>query len=100
MREEINHHLVTAQVVDELAEIERVGIADARHHQGPRPVGLLEVDRDAETNVGIADQARLPVGIALVGVVHRRHLVGDRPHHGVTDQVVQVMLDRAREARR
>ena len=66
--------LLDADLADELlvgapeaAEVERVGVAHDRHEQRAAAVALLEVDRDAEAHVLVADHARLAVGVLDVG---------------------------------
>ena len=46
-------HLADHGVValDEVGEVERVGLGDARHQQRAGPVGLLHVHRDAQADV-------------------------------------------------
>ena len=76
----------------EAGEVEGVGVGDARHEQRTRAVLLLHVDRDAQTDVLPAHQTWLTVGALDERVVQRRHVIGDRPHQGVADQVGEADL--------
>jgi hypothetical protein len=44
---------------DERAEVEGVGIPDARHEESARAVALLLVDGETESHVLVVDDARL-----------------------------------------
>ena len=66
----------------EAGEVESVGVSDARHQQGPAPVGLLEVDGDAEADVVVANDPGLAVGSLEERRVHDRRGVGDRSDDG------------------
>ncbi len=78
---------------DEGAEVERVGVLDARDQQRARPVALLPVDREAEPDVLVVDDAGLAgaVGVRDEGGVQRRHVV-QRAHDGVPDDVREADL--------
>ena len=77
---------------EEAGEVERVGVAEHRHDQRAAAVGLLDVDGEAHVDVRVADDARLAVGALDVGVVHRRHGVGDGAHDRVADEVGEADL--------
>ena len=77
---------------EEAGEVERVGVAQHRHHERAAAVGLLDVDRETHVDVVVDDQPRLAVGALDVGVLHRRHLVGDGAHDRETDQVGEADL--------
>ncbi len=71
--------------VPELAEVHRLAVLDRGHDQGPRAVGLGEVDRQAQVDVLGGDDLR-PAVRDLVGGVHAR--VGlDGLDQRVADQV-------------
>ena len=82
---------------DERAEVERVGLLDARHEQRAAAVALLLVDGQAQPHVLVVDDARLarPVGIRDERGVQRRHVV-QRAHDGVTDDVGEADLGAGR----
>ena len=78
---------------DEGAEIQGVGILDARHEERPGARGLLHVDGQTQAHVAVADHPgrALPVGVVHEGGVHGRE--GDQPlDHGVADQVGEADL--------
>ena len=81
---------------EEAVEVERVAVAEHRHEQRAAAVGLLDVDREAHVDVLVLDQARLAVVAHDVGVLHRRHRVGDRPDDRLADQVGEADLGLAR----
>ena len=62
---------------DEGAEVERVGVLDARHEQRAAPVALLLVDGEAQPHVLVVDDARLSLAAAIghEGRVQRGHVV-------------------------
>ena len=69
----------------ELAERHRLGLLDAGNKQRTRAVGLRDVDRDAEVDVGRRDDDRLAVDLVVVDVLARE--LAQRAHHGPRDQV-------------
>ena len=102
-RHVVGRQLVRADLADELLvrvdeslEVERVGALDARHDQRVRVVGLLDVDRDAQVDVVVVDDARLTRLVGEKCGVHHRHGIGDRPHDGVADDVGEADLAAAR----
>ena len=78
--------------IDELREVELVGLFDDRHHQGPGPVVLLEVDGDTEVHMGVAHQLRLAVVVDLIGVVEAWGGRLDGGDHGVADDMGEADL--------
>ena len=58
-----------------------VCVAHDRDQEGAAPVALLDVDRDAQVDVLVVDDARRVVTVDERGV-HDGHGVVDRPHHG------------------
>ena len=75
-------------------EVEGVGVLDARHQQGARAVGLLDVDGQAEPDVRVAAPrpgVPLAVDVGHEGRVERRD-VGQRPDDGVADEVGEADL--------
>ena len=104
--EVVGRELVRAHLADEVlvrapeaTEVEGVGALDHRHQQRARPVGLLEVDGDAEPDVLVMDDLRLAVLALDERAVHHRHGVGDGPHDGVPDEVGEAHLAAAGAAR-
>ena len=92
--EVVGAQLVAANLADDLLvggqeslEVEGVGVADARHDQRARAVGLLDVHGQAETDVVVTDDRRLSVLALEVRRVHHRHGVGDGADDRVADQV-------------
>ena len=69
----------------ELAERHRLGLLDAGNQQGPRAVGLRDIDRDAEVDVGRRHDHRLAVVLVVIDVLARE--LAQCPHHGPRDQV-------------
>ncbi len=82
---------------DERAEVERVGVLDARDEQRARPVALLLVHRQAQPNVLVMDDPRLarPVDVGHEGRVEGRYVV-QGAHHGVADDVGEADLGAGR----
>ncbi len=76
---------------DEGAEVERVGVLDARHEQRAAPVALLLVDGQAEPHVLVVDDARLALAI---GIGHEGRVEGGHVVQGADDRVA----DDVREA--
>ena len=72
--------------VEEAPEVESARVADHGHHQRPRSVLLLDVDRETEVDGAVVDAIRDPVGVQEV-VRHHRHLVRRRTRDRVRDQV-------------
>ena len=97
---EVAHgELVALHLADELlvrrqeaGEVERVGIAQHRHDQRTRPVGLAHVDCETHVDVRVADETRLAVGSFGERVVHVRHRIGDRAHDRISDEVGEAHL--------
>ena len=82
---------------DERAEVERVGIADARDEQCAGPVALLLVDGQPEPDVLVVDDAGL-AGIADgvdEGGIEGGHVV-QGAHHRVPDEVGEADLGSGR----
>ena len=75
------------------AEVEGVGILDARHEQRPAPVALLLVDRQTQPHMLVVDDTRLPlaVGVGHEGGVECGH-IEQGAHHGVADDVRETHL--------
>ena len=73
--------------VDKACKVEVLSVFDARHHQGPRSVLLLDIDCDSETD-GLAPNN---VGFAIVAfdvsVVHCGHEVSYCSHDCVANDV-------------
>ncbi len=92
---------VLARLADQLLvlgveglEIGPVGRRDARHHQAPRAVLLLDVDRDPEVDRAVIDHVRLAVAL-LEAARHRPpFLTGldDRPGDQVGERNLQAAL--------
>ena len=78
----------------EAAEVEGVGVADAGDEERPRPVALVDVDREPEAHVLVVHHAGLAVDLGERRV-HRRH-PGERLDHGVADEVGERDLAPAR----
>ena len=76
-------------------EVERVGVADDRDHERAAAVALLDVDGEAQADVLVAHDPGLALGVVHVARVHDRHGVGDRPDHGVADEVGEADLPAA-----
>ncbi len=96
--EVVRTQLVGAHLADqvlvggpEAAEVEGVGVADAGHQQGAT-VRALDVDSQAQADVVVVHHPRLAVVAGRERVVHGRHGLGDRSHHGVADQVGEAHL--------
>ena len=97
--EVVDGQLVALDLADDLlvrreepGEVERVRIAQHRHHERATAVGLLDVDRQTHVDVVVDDQPWLAVGALDVRVLHRGHLVGDGTHDRETDQVGEADL--------
>ena len=71
-------------------EVEGVGRLDVGDEQAVRTVGLADVDGQSQVDVGMADDARLPVHLGVAGV-HHRHLL-QPPHDGPADEVGEADL--------
>ena len=71
--------------LDESVEGQPPGAEDDRHHQRPRSVCLLDVDRDAEVHAVVPHAVGLVLDLEVV-VAHDRHLFG-RLRDRVGDQV-------------
>ncbi len=71
--------------LDEAVEGQPPGAADDGHHQRPRPVRLLDVDRDPEVSGLVAHAVGLALDLLEV-VAHDRHLFG-RLGDRIGDQV-------------
>ena len=69
----------------EPGEVHVLGALDAGHQQLPGAVGLGQVDRQAEVDLGVPDQGRLAVDLG-VGVVELGHRA-QRPDDRVADEV-------------
>ena len=84
-----------------LVERHRLGALDRGHQQGTRAVGLGEVDRDAQADVGWLDHAGLAVGLGVEHVLAREDLqcLDDRPADEVRERdlaaagATQVVVD-------
>ena len=101
--EVVDGELVRLDLADDLlvrreepGEVERVGVAKHGHDERAAAIGLLHVDGEAHVDVVVDDEARLAVGALGVGVLHRRHLVGDGAHDGVPDHMGEADLGLAR----
>ena len=98
-RDAIGVHLAHEVLVGEHEgpEVERVRVADAGDEQRPRPVALLDVDRQAEPDVLVPHDAGLarPVEVLDERGVQRGDLA-QGPHHGVADQVGETDLGAGR----
>ena len=75
---------------DEAGEVERVGLLDVGHQQGPGPVGAPGVDGQAEVDVGGPGGVGLAVDLAVHGGHHRDGREG--LDHGVGDHVGEADL--------
>ena len=64
-----------------------LGVAQARHQQRAGAVGALVVHRQPQSHVRMPHYPRLAVGAVMERGVHLRVVIGDRPHHGVGDEV-------------
>ena len=87
-------HLANEVLVggEEAGEVQRVRVAQHRHHQRAGAVALVHVHRQAHVDVLVADEAGLAVAARGVGVLHRRHGLGDGPHDGEADEVGEADL--------
>ena len=96
-REVVRADLLVARLADEVlvrqperAEVEGVGVLDHGDEQGVGSVGLLDVDGEAETDVGVVDHRGLAVELG-VGGIHDRHFAQGL-HHRVPDEVGEADL--------
>ena len=80
--------------VQEGVEAQRPGAQDHRHHQGPAPVLLLDVDRQSEVDLPVDHAVGLAVDLGEV-VAHHVHLLG-RAGDRVGDQMGEGDLAGAR----
>ena len=87
-----DRELVVAGLADDVLvgrperrEVHRLGGLDRRHQQLAGAVGLRQVDREAEVDVGRADEVRLAVD-DVEAVVHLRHRL-ERLDQRVADEV-------------
>ena len=76
----------------EPGEVEGVGLLDDGDDEAAGAVGLLHVDGDADVHVLVAHEARRAIGSLDERRVHGRHVVGDRAHDGVGDDVGEADL--------